>query len=182
MRVDRHSAGFSLIELLVAMAVGLVLVGAVLQLLIGDARSSHHLAQRFLLRSLQRRTLRLVRDDLASAASWELDPDATAAWPCPLARRQPLLAIHPRTGGSPVLYSLGAAPSPIWRGNVLMRCGPAFDLRGHPSATGRPQNRVVLDAVEAFKLTQQPGSPVLLLELEQRIDGRDQRVRSKAVG
>ena len=80
MRVDRHSAGFSLIELLLAMAVGLVLVGAVLQLLIGDARSSHHLAQRFLLRSLQRRTLRLVRDDLASAASWELDPDATAAW------------------------------------------------------------------------------------------------------
>ena len=182
MRVDRHSAGFSLIELLLAMAVGLVLVGAALQLLIGDARSGHRLAQRFLLRSLQRRTLRLVRDDLASSASWELDPDATAAWPCPLAQRQPLLAIHPQTGGPPVLYSLGAAPSPIWTGTVLMRCGPAFDLRGQPSRNGRSQNRVVLDAVEAFNVTQQNGSPVLLLALEQRIDGRDQGVRSKAVG
>jgi len=182
MRVDRHSAGFSLIELLLAMAVGLVLVGAALQLLIGEARSGHHLAQRFLLRSLQRRTLRLVRDDLASAASWELDPDPTALWPCPLARRQPLLAIHPRTGGPPVLYSLGTAPSPIWTGTVLMRCGPAFDLRGQPSPTGHPQNRVVLDAVEVFNVTQQPGSPVLLLELVQRIDAGDQRVRSRAVG
>ena len=161
---------------------GILLVGAALQLLIGEARSSHHLAQRFLLRSLQRRTLRLVRDDLASAANWELDPDVTSAWPCPLGRRQPLLAIHPRNGGSPVVYSLGAAPSPIWRGTVLMRCGPAVDLRGQPSASGQPQSRVVLDAVEAFKLTQQTGSPVLLLELEQQIDGRDQRVRSKAVG
>ena len=182
MRVDHHSAGFSLIELLLAMVVGLVLVGAALQLLIGEARSGHHLAQRFLLRGLQRRTLRLVRDDLASAARWELDPDATAAWSCPLGRRQPLLAIHPRTEGPPVLYSLGTAPSPIWRGAVLVRCGPAFDLRGQPSATGRSQNRVVLDAVEAFNVTQQAGSPVLLLELEQRIEGRDQRVSSKAVG
>ena len=182
MRVDRHSEGFSLIELLLAMAVGLLLVGAALQLLIGEARSGHQLAHRFLLRSLQHRTLRLIRDDLASAATWELDPDATAAWPCPLARRQPLLAIYPRTGGPPVLYSLGAAPSPIWRGTVLMRCGPAFDLKGQPSATGQPQNRVVLDAVEAFEVTQAPGSSVLLLELEQQIDGRDQRLRSKAVG
>ena len=182
MRTDRHHAGFSLIELLLAMAVGLVLVGVVLQLLIGDARSGHQLAQRLLLQSLQRRTLRLVRDDLASAASWELDPDATAAWPCPLARRKPLLAIHPRSGGPPVLYSLGTAPSPIWSGTVLMRCGPAFDLRGQPSANGRAQNRVVLDAVDVFKLMQQPGSPVLQLELEQRIDGHGQRVRSTAVG
>ena len=81
-----------------------------------------------------------------------------------------------------MLYSLGAAPSPIWRGTVLMRCGPAFDLKGQPSATGQPQNRVVLDAVETFEVTQAPGSPVLLLELEQQIDGRDQRLRSKAVG
>ena len=182
MRTDRHHAGFSLIELLLAMAVGLVLVGVVLQLLIGDARSGHQLAQRLLLQSLQRRTLRLVRDDLASAASWELDPDATAEWPCPLAQRKPLLAIHPRRGGFPVVYSLGPAPSPIWTGTVLMRCGPAFDLRGQPSANGQPQNRVVLDAVDVFKLTEQPGSPVLRLELEQRIDGSDQRVRSKTVG
>ena len=60
MRADRHHAGFSLIELLLATAVGLVLVGVVLQLLIGDARSGHQLAQRVLLQSLQRQTRKVL--------------------------------------------------------------------------------------------------------------------------
>ena len=63
-----------------------------------------------------------------------------------------------------------------------MRCGPAFDIQGRPSATGRYQNRVVLDAIEAFSVEQPSDLPVLQLELEQRIEGSDQRVRSSAVG
>ena len=45
-----------------------------------------------------------------------------------------------------ITYTAGAAPSAIWRGQVLMRCGPAFGLHGEPSS-GQAQNRVVLDGL-----------------------------------
>ena len=79
------------------------------------------------------------------------------------------------------MYSLGAAPSAIWRGAVLMRCGPAFDLHGGIRGGSRYQNRVVLDGVDRFELHQPPGLPVLLMELEQRTR-RGGRVRSQGVG
>ena len=63
-----------------------------------------------------------------------------------------------------------------------MRCGPAFDLQGQPSSHGAYLNRVVLDRVEAFRIEQDPQLPLLHLELEQRGRGRDQLVRSSAVG
>ena len=81
-----------------------------------------------------------------------------------------------------MVYSLGTAPSGLWRGRVLMRCGPAFDLQGQPSSHGAYLNRVVLDRVEAFRIEQDPQLPLLHLELEQRGRGRDQLVRSSAVG
>jgi len=99
-----------------------------------------------------------------------------------MAGRQPLLAITPRHGGSPVVYSLGAAPSTIWRGRVLMRCGPGFNLHGHTRHDSTYQNRVVLDAVEALVIEQPNGLPVLRMQLEQRIPGREQTVVSSAVG
>ena len=64
--------------------------------------------------------------------------------------RQPKLAITPRDGSDPVVYSLGSAPSAIWRGEVLMRCGAAFDLQGGIRDGSRYQNRVVLDGVDRF--------------------------------
>ena len=181
MRADLREAGFTLIELMVAAAIGVLVCGVGVQLLLGEARHGGQLAQRFLLRSLQLRTLRLIKDDLRGAATWDVHPDPHAFWPCPLAGRLPLLAI--RLPDAPeILYSLGSAPSSIWSGPVLMRCGPAFDIQGRPSATGRYQNRVVLDAIEAFSVEQPSDLPVLQLELEQRIEGSDQRVRSSAVG
>ncbi|MGB1416918.1 MAG: prepilin-type N-terminal cleavage/methylation domain-containing protein [Synechococcus sp.] len=174
--------GFTLIELLLAAAIALVVFGAGLNLLLGEARQGSQLAQGLLLRRLQRRTLRLVRDDLRSATRWEVAPEASADWPCPLSGRQPLLAIRLSQDTPAVLYSLGPAPSPIWVGPVLMRCGPAFDLQGRPSS-GRPyQNRVVLDAIHRFRVEQPTALPVLDLMLEQRIEGTDQLVRSSAVG
>ena len=44
------------------------------------------------------------------------------------------------------------------------------------------QNRVVLDAVEAFHITQPEGLPVLKLELEQRLSGDGPFVSSSAFG
>ena len=123
----------------------------------------------------------VVKSDLERGSSWRVDPDASEHWPCGLAGRQPKLAITPRDGSDLVLYSLGTTPSAIWRGAVLMRCGPAFDLHGGIRSGSRYQNRVVLDAVESFQLQQPPGLPVLQMELQQRtrLGGR---VRSQGVG
>ena len=98
-----------------------------------------------------------------------------------MADRQPRLAITPTDGSDPVVYSLGPAPSAIWRGDVLMRCGPAFDLHGGIRNGSRYQNRVVLDGVERFELHQPSGLPVLQMQLEQRTR-RGGRVRSQGVG
>ena len=178
-RVDRDRAGFTLVELLLAMALGVLLSGVAIQLLLGDARSSGGLAKRFQLRGWQRRTLALVKQDLDRASSWGVRPESSRMWPCALAGRQPRLVISPRDGSTAVVYSIGAAPSPIWRGPVLMRCGPAFTLDGRPSG-GAYQNRVVLDGVERFSVDDHPELPVLLLQLEQR--SGDQLIRASAVG
>ena len=88
--------------------------------------------------------------DLDRVSSWRIDPDPSGGWPCALVDRQPKLAITPRDGSDPVLYSLCPAPSSIWRGDVLMRCGPAFDLRGGIRSGSRYRNRVVLQATDGF--------------------------------
>ena len=152
---ERRPNGFTLVELMLAAALGALLFLVALQ---------------------------LIKDDLQAASAWKLDPAAESDWSCPLAGRQPLIAITPRHGGSPVVYSLGEAPSTIWRGSVLMRCGPAFNLQGRTRHGAAYQNRVVLDAVEALVLEQPTGLPVLQMKLEQRIPGREQTVVSSAVG
>ena len=182
MRPEPSATGFTLVELLLAAALGVLVCGVALQLLIGDAARSCALAETLRLRRLQGRTLALLQLDLAQAGSWQVAPVVDPSWPCSIGERQPLLAITPQNGSDPVVYSLGPAPSAIWRGEVLMRCGPAFDLQGQPSSHGSYQNRVVLDAVEAFRVEQDPQLPLLHLELEQRGRGRDQLVRSSAVG
>ncbi len=48
--------------------------------------------------------------------------------------------------GQRITYSIGTAPSAIWRGKGLMRCGPAYGLAGELSS-GAAQNRVVLDGL-----------------------------------
>tara|TARA_A100001388_G_C28717747_1_gene474691 strand:+ start:196 stop:741 length:546 start_codon:yes stop_codon:yes gene_type:complete len=181
MRRPHHDQGFTLVELMLAVLLGCLLCGVAFQLLFAETRQGGFLAESLQLKQWQRRTLELVKGDLEHASSWRIDPDAFGTWPCALAGRQPKLAITPRDGSDLVLYSLGPAPSAIWRGSVLMRCGPAFDLQGRIRAGSRYQNRVVLDGVDRFELQQPLGLPVLQMELEQRtrLGGR---VRSQGVG
>ena len=181
MRRPRAAQGFTLVELMLAALLGTFLCGVVFQLLFAETRQGGALAESLQLKQWQRRTLELVKHDLERASIWQIDPDASADWPCGLADRQPRLAITPRDGSDPVVYSLGSAPSAIWRGDVLMRCGPAFDLHGGIRSGSRYQNRVVLDAVDRFELHQPLGLPVLQMQLEQRTR-RGGRVRSRGVG
>ena len=166
---------------MLAALLGTFLCGVVFQLLFAETRQGGALAESLQLKRWQRRTLELLQGDLERASSWWVDPEPSVDWPCGLADRQPKLAITPRDGSDPVVYSIGPAPSAIWRGDVLMRCGPAFDLQGGIREGSRYQNRVVLDGVDRFALHQPPGLPVLQMELEQRtrLGGW---VRSQGVG
>lgn len=179
MRVDCADQGFTLVELMLAAALGLMLFGVALSMLMGDSARSAAMAEAIQVRRLQRRTLRLIQADLATASAWIVDPDSTIPGGCGLSQRRPLLAITPRDGSPVLVYSVGDAPSAIWRSPVLMRCGPAFGLDGRPSG-GSYQNRVVLDGVDHAGIADHPHLPVLLLELEQRRG--DQSIRSEAVG
>jgi prepilin-type N-terminal cleavage/methylation domain-containing protein len=138
----KREAGFTLVELLVAMALGLVVAGVAIQGVIASVRSGEHLTLLLRERTFQRRTLALLRSELAAAESW-VAGSATGAG-CNLAGRTPV--VHLVVQGQPITYSIGTAPSGIWRGQVLMRCGPAYGLAGELSP-GTPQNRVVLDGV-----------------------------------
>ena len=146
-----------------------------------ETRQGGALAESLQLKQWQWRTLELLKGDLERASSWQINPDAAEDWPCAFANRQPKLAITPRDGSEPVVYSLGSAPSAIWRGDVLMRCGPAFGLQGEIRSGSRYQNRVVLDGVDRFQLHQPSGLPVLQMLIEQRTR-RGGRVRSLGVG
>ena len=138
----KREEGFTLTELLVAMALGLVVAGVVVQGLIASGRSGERLALLLRERTFQRRTLALLRAELAAAESWQAGTGTSAG--CNLAGRTPVVQVVVQ--GQRITYSIGTAPSAIWRGKVLMRCGPAYGLEGELSS-GAAQNRVVLDGL-----------------------------------
>ena len=105
-----------------------------------------------------------MRGDLLQARG--LADPAGLAPACNLAGRS--VVLHLDTASGPITYSLGKPAEPIWRGKVLMRCGPAYGLHGE-LGSGAAQNRVVLDALAAsdgFR-AQPSGAGVLQLELAQ---------------
>lgn len=137
-----QAGGFGLAELMLALGLGLVISAAILQSLLVESRSGERLVERLRDRRLQQRALALVAADLRQATQLSLTP-ATELHGCNLAGR--LVVLHLQTSAGPISYSLGAAPSGLWRGQVLMRCGPAYDLEGKLSPGSTSQNRVVID-------------------------------------
>ena len=136
--------GFSLIELLLALSLGISLSGMILQLLISESSLGLRVNRLLRERSVQQRTLSLIRDDVQRSSRISATPQLEQH-ACNLAGRLPVL--HLTTAAGTITYSIGAAPSAIWRGQVLMRCGPAFDLAGQPAGAGTAQNRVVIDGL-----------------------------------
>ena len=178
-RSVRGPAGFSLAELLVAMSLGLLLWGVVLQALVADGRQVERMVRQVRERGQQRRVLALLRGDLQRANRVDLALGTGAA--CTLGGRDPVLQLQ--TPAGPITYTVGSPPSPIWRRRVLMRCGPAFGLDGEPS-TGAAQNRVLLDGLALTGLEAQR-EPDGLLHLRLRQDfepsgGGVQRIETEA--
>jgi len=133
-----------LLELLLALGLGLVFSGVILQALLADGQISLRLSRLVREKDNQRRTLALVQLDLQRALSVSPNPGAEVS-ACGLAKRLPVL--HLRTPSGAITYSVGAAPSGIWRGQVLMRCGPSFGLDGTTNWASAAQNRVVIDGL-----------------------------------
>ena len=157
-----------MVELLVALGLGLLVAAWIIEALLAHSSFSAKLADRLHHREFERRARRLIEDDRRLASRATSQPGAQAP-ACNLAGRQPLLHLELPNGKPAITWTLGAAPSSIWRGQVLMRCGPAYGLDGQPTLTGSWQNRVVLDALAAsdgFR-AQPSGAGVLQLELAQ---------------
>ena len=129
---------------MLSLGLGLGLCGVVLQSVLADGLNGQRLARLIRERASQQRLLGLLQSDLSQAQRLSEQPQMERS-PCPLAGRMPVL--HLQTAAGPVLYSVGPAPSAIWRGVVLMRCGPAVGLQGELSPSGVPQNRVVFDGL-----------------------------------
>ena len=183
-------SGFTLVELLLSLSLGSMLFVVLLQLIGADLRLGSSMASRLRESAKQRRTLELIRAELAIGSGWQVDPDVSHQWPCGMTGRQPVLAIgldgsHANASAQTIVYSVGAAPSPIWRGQVLMRCGPAYGLNGVIRAGGRAQNRVLLDGLPkeslGFQARLDHQSKVLHLELEQESLAGSSSLRSAAV-
>lgn len=170
-RVCSAAPGFSLLELLLVLALAGGLAALMLEALSAESRAAQRLGQLWRERQLGLRALELVRQELLQAAA----TSTTLQWDpgCSLAGRTVVLQLQTPSGV--ITYTQGPAPSAIWRGAVLMRCGPAYGLAGELSA-GLPQNRVLLDGLPAaagLELTASasPGVHQLLLE-RQLADGR----------
>ena len=144
--------GFTLVEMLISLGIGGMMLMTVAQLLILHERAGSRIADVMRERHNHRRTLTLIRSEIQQADRVETDPSRMAARSCSLAGRTPVLQLSLPQGS--ITYSVGAPPSSIWLGQVLMRCGPAYGLDGTLS-TGNAQNRVLIDrlAIDGFKST-----------------------------
>jgi hypothetical protein len=136
--------GFSLVELMLSLSLGFALSGVMLQGLMAEGQNSVRFSRLLRERAAQRRTLELVKSDLVRATAVSATPEREQH-ACGLSGRTPVL--HVTTAAGPITYSVGTAPSSIWRGRVLMRCGPAFALDGELSQGAIPLNRVVIDGL-----------------------------------
>ncbi|WP_411867815.1 PilW family protein [Vulcanococcus limneticus] len=147
----RSQHGFTLVELMIALAVGLVVMAGAAQTLVGSVALSRRWGDELRQREFDQRARRLMQLD-RQAAEVALEGAAAEAAAgeaaCGLAGRRPVLHLRLPDGKSPITWTLGSAPSAIWRGPVLMRCGPAYGLEGRLSLDGAWQNRVVLDQAE----------------------------------
>jgi hypothetical protein len=164
---EPSAKGFSLVELLLAVGLALMICGGIAKMQVCLQRSAD-LAMRVMReRRFQDRALELIRSDVLRSEAISLD--GAASGPCALGGRRSVMALKTETGT--IVYSQGISPSPIWRGEVLMRCGPAFTLTGQVSL-GQFQNRVLIDGLQSEGFTAQnlDGSR-LQLRLRQEFTG-----------
>ena len=129
-------------ELLLACSLGLLVFAVAVQALVAEQRLGGRLGVLLRQRQLLLRAHQLITADVERGIA--IAPGLTPH--CNLAGRQLFLQILNPDGGL-TTYSVGAPGSPIWQGQVLMRCGPSYGVDGQVRAGSAAQNRVVLDGL-----------------------------------
>jgi prepilin-type N-terminal cleavage/methylation domain-containing protein len=176
-RWQRHSAppvgqrGFTLVELLIALSLGLLVSGVILDALVGELGSSIKLSRLGRERAVGLRALELMRGELAQAQQASGSLIGSAPQGCGLSGRQVVLFMQTPQGE--IAYSLDDSPGGIWRETVLMRCGPSYDLNGSLTTVtnGQLTSSVVLDGLAGSGVAiSQPSSGILRIEISQAFD------------
>jgi prepilin-type N-terminal cleavage/methylation domain-containing protein len=156
---------FTLVELMLALTIGLALFGVIVQTLLASARVSGLASRRYQAKAAQRRTLELLRSEALQALRIRTAPAAGSD--CATSGRVVVLELE--TEGGRISYSFGAPPSEVWSPQVLMRCGPAYGLHGQLSS-GNSQNRVVIDRLTPDGFTaRRDGSGRIEVILDQQL-------------
>jgi len=152
-----HARGFSLIELMVALVVGLIVVGAVLALVVSIMKSNRQTLQSTRLNQEMRATLAVIANDLRRARS-VTDPFSTAA----LVTGNPFKAVS-TSGGSCVIYAYDGAVDGPWHvikldsGKVVMQGAATRPADCDPGGTAVPLGS---NQVEVTSLTFAPTTTV----------------------
>lgn len=144
---SRSAGGFSLVELSLTLLLGSVLSALMLQLLLSEGRHGQKVARLLRERQASGRALQLIRAEVQQAREVRLGAaiEEGEAGTCATARRQLMLQL-PSSAGT-ITYAQGPASDPIWRGDVVWRCGPSYDRLGSLTSAA-PQTRVLIDAVK----------------------------------
>jgi type II secretory pathway pseudopilin PulG len=159
--------GFSLVELMLSLSLGLGISGVMLQGLMAEGQNGARFSQLLREQASQRRALELIKGDIRHATAVSANPDLEQH-ACSLSGRTPVL--HMTTAYGPITYSVGHPPSAIWREQVLMRCGPAYGLDGAISGGSQPLNRVVIDGLAVQSRTWTGCEALLGLDQQQVVE------------
>lgn len=163
-RNHQRIGGFTLVEVLVALSLGLVVVGLVAQVLLAESGNALQLGRWLRERLLAQRALALIADEVQQAQKISHSVSTGDTKGCGLSGRQ--VRLHLELPVGTITYSVENNPSAIWRGAALMRCGPAYGLNGALNA-GTRESSVLVDAVAGNTLTIQVlADGILLLQLE----------------
>lgn len=137
--------GFSLVEMIVSLSLGGLIFLLLLQAVIADSLRSSRALDLFRVKSSQKLALNLIELDLSYGGLIDDLSFKQEQSSCPLSGRTSVLTLETHVGV--ITYMVGPAPSKIWHGDVLMRCGPAYGLNGALQSSDYFQNRVVIDGL-----------------------------------
>jgi prepilin-type N-terminal cleavage/methylation domain-containing protein len=158
--------GFTLVELLAGISLGVMISTVIIEALVAETKSSIRLAREWRESAATLRVLEMIRGELAQAQRASSSVIGNAPPGCGLSGRQVVLFMQ--TSQGIISYSLETNPENIWRNTALYRCGPDYNLNGSLSNTSDLRSSVVLDGLSANGVTiSEPVTGILRIAISQ---------------